>query len=401
MSAFLKRTISGMGGVNKPTNKPADNNANSLSTVHVPVSDVDCHSCTAPCDQIGDFEDLPKNFDVDLTSNMLGSYKPFSKQVVLSTGKTDWEHDITDNELTLAGMLDRTQDTFKLKDDPGLMQRIIAKRTAQQTQKVQQSTNNTSKCEGVFDTRTDGNGTIQILNGSHISPSTKKDRESALVFPDYVLAENICVNRETAEDFFKSHLAVNHLVASEKSIRTYPLPYIATVLICSHKSRDKKCAISAPIIEREMIKCIEAEGWSIDKRGDSISLDHKPVQLPQGGFSMSATPYTSPKIKISPEETDTTKDVNEISERLRDVNVEEGSTVGLFKVSHVGGHKFAGNVIIHFPTGASICYGRVSAREVPAIVQQTIKHGKVLPELLRGGGNISRRDKNKSLREFN
>lgn len=52
-----------MGGVNKPTNKPADNNANSLSTVHVPVSDVDCHSCTAPCDQIGDFEDLPKNFD--------------------------------------------------------------------------------------------------------------------------------------------------------------------------------------------------------------------------------------------------------------------------------------------------------------------------------------------------
>lgn len=400
MSGFLKRTISGIG--NKPANKLSDKNKESLFTAKVPISEVDCHSCVAKCDgETGDFEDFPKNFDIDTTSNMLGTYKPFSKQVVISTGRTDWEHDITDNELTLAGMLDRTQDTFQLKDDPGLMQRIIAKRANTSVQKVPQVASHPIKCEGVFDTRVEGNNNIQILNGSHISPSTKKERESALVFPDYVLAENICVNRETAEDFFKSHLAVNHLVASERAIRTYPLPYIATVLICSHKSRDKKCAISAPIIEREMIKCVESEGWNIDKRGDTISLDHKPVQLPQGGFSMSATPYTSPQIKASPEECDTTKDVNEITETLKDITVEEGSTVGLFKVSHVGGHKFAGNVIIHFPSGASVCYGRVSAREVPAIVQQTIKHGRVLPELLRGGGNICRRDPQKSLREFN
>ena len=339
---------------------------------------------------------------VDTTSNMLGSFKPFTKQVVISTGKHDWEHNITDNELTLAGMLDRTQDTFKLKDDTGIMSRIMAKRAANPSgQKTPPLSTITPKIEGVFDTRLQGNGIIQILNGSHISSSNKSQRESALVFPDYVIVENIAVNREAAEDFFKSHLAVNHLVASERAIKTYPLPYIATVLICSHKSRDKRCAITAPIIERELIRCVEAEGWNVDRRGDTISLDHEPVQLPQGGFSMTATPYTSPKICQSPEETDSSKDVNEISERLKSIKVEEGSSVGIFKVSHVGGHKFAGNVIIHFPSGASVCYGRVTAREVPAIVEYTIKQGKVLPELLRGGGNICRRGESKSLRQGN
>jgi (2Fe-2S) ferredoxin len=84
----------------------------------------------------------------------------------------------------------------------------------------------------------------------------------------------------------------------------------------------------------------------------------------------------------------------------------------ILKISHIGGHKYAGefegemclyirrlivfsgNVIIYTPqgqnSGTGIWYGRVSSHEVPAVVKHTIMEGKVLPEILRGGINMSR-----------
>jgi (2Fe-2S) ferredoxin len=54
----------------------------------------------------------------------------------------------------------------------------------------------------------------------------------------------------------------------------------------------------------------------------------------------------------------------------------------------------SGNVIIYTPqgqnSGTGIWYGRVSPHEVPAVVKHTIMEGKVLPEILRGGINMSR-----------
>jgi len=56
--------------------------------------------------------------------------------------------------------------------------------------------------------------------------------------------------------------------------------------------------------------------------------------------------------------------------------------------SHMGGHKFAGNMIIYTASGAGVWYGRVTSHNVEPIVQETIIGGKVLPELLRGGINL-------------
>jgi hypothetical protein len=36
----------------------------------------------------------------------------------------------------------------------------------------------------------------------------------------------------------------------------------------------------------------------------------------------------------------------------------------LVKVSHVGGHKFAGNVIVYSPSGTGVWYGRVFPEKV-------------------------------------
>ena len=53
-----------------------------------------------------------------------------------------------------------------------------------------------------------------------------------------------------------------------------------------------------------------------------------------------------------------------ILERIKEDSVHDHKKALLIKTSHIGGHKFAGNLIICFPTGASVWYGRVSPKEV-------------------------------------
>lgn len=65
--------------------------------------------------------------------------------------------------------------------------------------------------------------------------------------------------------------------------------------------------------------------------------------------------------------------------------------VGL--ISHVGGHKYAGNVIIYVPPalrehslkGMGVWYGRVGPENVEGVVEETVVRGRVVGELFRGG----------------
>ena len=65
-------------------------------------------------------------------------------------------------------------------------------------------------------------------------------------------------------------------------------------------------------------------------------------------------------------------------------------------VSHIGGHVFAGNIIIYIPpsfrhhslAGKGIWYGRVEPKHVEGIVKTTIEKGTVIKELFRGGLDI-------------
>lgn len=61
-------------------------------------------------------------------------------------------------------------------------------------------------------------------------------------------------------------------------------------------------------------------------------------------------------------------------------------------ISHVGGHAWAGNVIVYFPSdvahglaGMGVWYGRVEPRHVEGIVKETVLGGRVIEELFRGG----------------
>lgn len=80
---------------------------------------------------------------------------------------------------------------------------------------------------------------------------------------------------------------------------------------------------------------------------------------------------------------------SQFREELERRNVD--ANVGL--ISHIGGHKYAGNVIIYIPksmsgnalSGMGIWYGRVEPAKVEGIVEETIFRGRVISDLFRGG----------------
>lgn len=120
--------------------------------------------------------------------------------------------------------------------------------------------------------------------------------------------------------------------------------YETHVLICSHNSRDARCGVIGPILHKLFTSYLEYRGLLHPENPD-ISLRGK---------------------------------------------------VRVGNISHIGGHKFAGNVIIYMPPennwssgGKGIWYGRVEGQaDVERIVNETILQGRVIDELFRGGLGI-------------
>jgi len=117
------------------------------------------------------------------------------------------------------------------------------------------------------------------------------------------------------------------------------------VLICGHMKRDKRCGLLGEPLRQEFTEKLRAVGVDI-------------FETAPGPHNTEAEPFKSARIGL---------------------------------ISHIGGHKFAGNVIIRIPprpghplSGREIWYGRVEPRHVEGIVEQTILKGNVIQELLRG-----------------
>jgi len=156
-------------------------------------------------------------------------------------------------------------------------------------------------------------------------------------------------------------------------LQSWPLPYDVVVLLCSHKKRDNKCGIAAPILEDALFKLLSARNWEVHTDLEPSNMSH---------------PSLESLISSSTFDTAEERDAR-ILERIKEDSVHDHKKALLIKTSHIGGHKFAGNLIICFPTGASVWYGRVSPKEISAVVEETIIGGKIISELLRAGVNLN------------
>ena len=192
-----------------------------------------------------------------------------------------------------------------------------------------------------------------------------EDTTSALIFPDSLLLHDIDPNDpndQSIKTFIQNHLLPKDPTSSSHHQPT-PLDY-PTILICGHGGRDQRCGILGPLLKDEFER-----------------------QLPR--FLPASTPNS--------ESQSTTSDTLE-----SDIFTPSTPQVGL--ISHIGGHKFAGNIIIYIPpsytlpqaesrqlhplAGKGIWYGRVSPQHVEGIIRETIIVGKVIKELFRGGVGI-------------
>ncbi|KAF9057363.1 Sucrase/ferredoxin-like-domain-containing protein [Panaeolus papilionaceus] len=337
---------------------------------------------------ITDHEAYPRRFDVDMDTQMLGSVKPYNRQIVISTGKADWAKDITDDKDSLAALL------LEVNSPPPA------------TSPKSPSTNSTpastlpkgvKHSTGLF--HTSDSTRTSVLNGSHKTICHEPDHESVLVFPDFKVVTEVRRSMQGAHDLWEGALEPSIGRAGvdlEKSIlKTWVLPYACVILLCefkfltihhillpclshtcadsfrisgSHKKRDNRCGIAAPKLEHAFIKSLEAQGWDADTQ-----LEHPELTMGLPLEDLDATPEMRDDIMK--------QQMKESAESKRALIV---------KVSHVGGHKYAGNCIIYTPAGAGIWYGRVTPHDVDSIVDNTIIDGLVLPPLLRGGVNLQR-----------
>ncbi|KAG2370036.1 Sucrase/ferredoxin-like-domain-containing protein [Suillus spraguei] len=319
-----------------------------LKTADVPVTTAECRSCADPCDQ--DHDDFSSRLDIDMDSDMLGSVKPYRRQVVISTGKTDWENEVTEAKGTLAAFLKTANSSLgahkpKSTNDslpPGVFSHADAKKLA-------------------------------ILNGSHRPFSHDQPEETVIVLPDFMVVSGVPRTLAGAEALWK--VAVDPAIdragvtTLTENLNTWVLPYSCLILLCSHKRRDKRCAVAAPILEKAFHQYLEQEGWEVHTELYDLT--------------------TEPSLES--QASSTTEKEQLIETQLKSLHTERKALI--LKNSHVGGHKFAGNCIIYTPRGAGVWYGRVTPHEVESIVKHTIIDGQVLPTILRGGIDLSCRGK--------
>ncbi|KAJ7080518.1 Sucrase/ferredoxin-like-domain-containing protein [Mycena epipterygia] len=327
-----------------------DNIRTTFSASAVPVSTADCRTCSHPCKDGIWHADYPPRFNIDMETQMLGSVHPFRRQILISTGKTDWNPTVTATSGSLAAHISRVRSKIPNASS------VSGDSDGQPLPRIPGIFDATDSCE------------ISILSGSLKSISEDDGLETVLVFPDFIVIAGIPSILEGAQAMWKNalHPRIPRILgSSESTLRTWVLPYSCVITFCSHKRRDNRCAIAAPKFERAFTDSLERRGWSVDTQLEHI------IGPPLEQFSGTV------------EE----KDVY-ITHALKEMQNAKKALI-LFN-SHIGSHKCAGNCIIYTASGSSVWYGRLTPHEVDAVVTNTIEGGLILPPLLRGGLNLSK-----------
>ncbi|KAK4050373.1 hypothetical protein OIV83_003442 [Microbotryomycetes sp. JL201] len=338
-------------------------------------------ACTGCSEFDGDdIDGYPSGFDIDMDSVMLGSVKPYGRQILIATGKKNWEREVTDSGLPSYIKLayDERPSVKSSGGNDGGGAGFFNKLTSR-LKRDGQSTPKEDAIEGIFDSaaQLDRNGggiadaRLSIVSASFQSSSFADAEQSIIVLPDFKIVQGVAQTKDAA-----NHLVEQYLDPTigrtglptpplDSGLKSWPLPYYALVLVCSHKRRDKRCHIAAPLLVEQFHRHLHRHDMEVDERGDDI---HCPEDA-----SIESWPVDG-------------RD-NRFDEELQ--GVKSSQRVGLFHISHIGGHRYAGNVIIYLPNGASVWYGRVTPKDVGPIVEATILKGKIIPELLRGGMGLA------------
>ncbi|GAB1314911.1 Altered inheritance of mitochondria protein 32 [Madurella fahalii] len=306
-----------------------------------------CPSPTCPC---APTPEMPPGFEIDHKAPINGLISNYAQHVLVCTGKDDWPSRIEEDN----GGDNLAADLRELVGRGGKF--------------------------------SDPFHNISVLNSSFpSSPSPKQRPElqttSAYILPQFKYIPYLPrVSFDSVEALVKGYLLPEKLhpmhdglspIHRDRLLRKPAYQNLlwgvkdvseVVVLICGHGGRDQRCGTYGPLLRGEFEKRLPERGFEVLKGAVEVEGDEVPaVEGEKGGEA--GYPY---------------------------------ARVGL--ISHIGGHKFAGNVIIYLPPGLGtkdgerhplaghgIWYGRVEPRHIEGIVGETILKGRVIEELFRGG----------------
>lgn len=159
-------------------------------------------------------------------------------QVVISTGKSDWEREVTEARGSLAAHLNDLS---------------VSGRKA--------SHSNGPKTPGVFNS--DSATRLSILNGSHHTTSDDASKQTVLVFPDYKIVTEIDSTKKGAETlangYLDSELSKAGSDQPQIGTKSWIIPYQAVILLCQDRVFFKH-AVSSPHRYVSYLRLSQAEG---------------------------------------------------------------------------------------------------------------------------------------------
>ncbi|KAG9231888.1 Sucrase/ferredoxin-like-domain-containing protein [Amylocarpus encephaloides] len=319
---------------------------------HEPPTFPTIPKCPSPTCDCSATPELPPSLPIDHKAKLNGTMAQYSEQILICTGKDDWlsrieEENSGDN---LAADIKELLGRGGIYSDPY---------------------HNVAVTNASFPSSTLKRA--EVLNTSaYLLPSFKYipflpriyfNSVQALI-KGYVLPNKLNPAHDSLSPIHKDRL----IRQSDYARLLHSVQDVTDILIliCGHGGRDERCGIIGPVLQSEFKRLLAQQ--EIDVLQDSMpqSLD-KENSKSQG---------------------------IEQAEHVK--NIRKTARVGL--ISHIGGHKFAGNVIVYLPpqlqstdgkrhelAGCGIWYGRVEPKHVEGIIQQTIIGGKVIEEFFRGG----------------
>jgi hypothetical protein len=141
------------------------------------------------------------------------------QQVVISTGKSDWDREITETKGSLAAYLLGARNQASLP---------ISEPTPPHTPTVR------TAAPGIF--RPSDSTRISILNGSHDTMSDDDEQDTVLVFPDYTIVADVPRTREGAQKLWMGvvdpEVQRGDAIYEKQPFKTWVLPYSCVILLC-------------------------------------------------------------------------------------------------------------------------------------------------------------------------
>lgn len=262
----------------------------------------DCASCSTK---------FPSSVSIEEKDQLWKSTKEYGLHIVVASGKTDWEHDALLGQGTLGNAVSKWGELANGK---------FPELGASSAIKITMSSLSSTELE---------------TNDDYIH----QKRGDLLILPFFVWIKNISV--EQVAPFLNE--AIPKLIECRESKSVPPsvfehFPDVSVqvdnfqsyIFLCSHKTRDKRCGVTAPLMKREM-----------------------EIYLRDLGL-------------------------------YRDLSDDRPDGIKVAFINHVGGHKYAANVLMYSKTGKNIWLARCRPQNVRPIIDECIlADGKVWPDKVR------------------